>query len=183
MLPNQPIDVSALVAEREKIVRWLKLAQAREMEIRKQLVSHFVSKLTSPLKEGTNNVEADGFAVKFIHSMTRTLDQASLESVMQQFPEDSPYRKVGVLIDYKPVLVMDGYRSLDDQNRTIFEQAMTIKEGAPTLTEIVPITKPATPIMDAYHKAKRKPKSSEDLAMEAHECLRKQISSSETKTK
>lgn len=148
------------------------------MEIRKALVSHFINKLTAPLKEGVNTVEADGYAVKFQYALGRKLDETALDAVMSQFPEESPFRQLGVLINYKPALVMDGYRSLPEDLQKIFDQALVVTESAPTIKEIVPITRPedvaaciasdpatapavpdwpakvATPIMDAYHKAK-----------------------------
>lgn len=121
------LDVAALVAEREKLLAWLKPAQAREMEIRRQLAPYF---FPNPV-EGTQHVEKDGFEVALKHTLTRKLDEAALSHVMPQLPEE--FRNVGVLINYKPALVMDGYRALNDDQRLIFDEALTISEGAPNL--------------------------------------------------
>jgi hypothetical protein len=129
------LDVPALVAEREKLLAWLKPAQAREMEIRRQLAPYF---FPNPI-EGTQHVERDGFDVALKHTLTRKLDEAALSHVMPQLPEE--FRNVGVLINYKPALVMDGYRALNDDQRLIFDEALTISEGAPAL-EIKPKAAP-----------------------------------------
>jgi hypothetical protein len=121
------LDVPALVAEREKLLAWLKPAQAREMEIRRQLAPYF---FPNPI-EGTQYIERDGFEVALKHTLTRKLDEAALSHVMPQLPEE--FRNVGVLINYKPALVMDGYRALNDDQRLIFDEALTITEGAPAL--------------------------------------------------
>jgi hypothetical protein len=121
------LDVAALVAEREKLLQWLKPAQAREMEIRRQLAPYF---FPNPV-EGTQHVERDGFEVALKHTLTRKLDEAALSHVMPQMPEE--FRNIGVLINYKPALVMDGYRALNDEQRLIFDEALTISEGAPSL--------------------------------------------------
>lgn len=124
---NATLDVAALVAEREKLLAWLKPAQAREMEIRRQLAPYF---FPNPV-EGTQHVERDGFEVALKHTLTRKLDEAALSHVMPQLPVE--FRNVGVLINYKPALVMDGYRALNDDQRLIFDEALTISEGAPAL--------------------------------------------------
>jgi hypothetical protein len=121
------LDVAALVAEREKLLQWLKPAQAREMEIRRQLAPYF---FPNPV-EGTQHVEKYGFEVALKHTLTRKLDEAALSHVMPQMPEE--FRNVGVLIKYTPGLVLDGYRALNDEQRLIFDEALTISEGAPSL--------------------------------------------------
>jgi hypothetical protein len=121
------LDVAALVAEREKLLQWLKPAQAREMEIRRQLAPYF---FPNPV-EGTQHVEKDGFEVALKHTLTRKLDEAALSHVMPQMPEE--FRNIGVLINYKPGLVLEGYRALNDEQRLIFDEALTISEGAPAL--------------------------------------------------
>lgn len=133
--------VLELVKEREEILRWLKPAQAREMEIRRQLAPYF---FPNPV-EGTQHIEKDGFEVALKHTITRKVDEAALDSVMPQLPEE--FRNIGVLIKYKPSLVMDGYRALNEDERRVFDQALTIDAGAPAL-EIRPV-QPATPAVVA----------------------------------
>lgn len=158
-MSTQPINVAALVAEREQIQQWLKTAQAREMEIRTTLCSHFFS---NP-KEGTQRIEEAGYVFKLVQPVSRKLDEAALDTIMPQMPEQ--FRQLGVLIKYSAGLVKAGYDALTEQDRKVFDQALTISLGAPQLTiekaEAVDPAKagatpdwPATPIMDAYHKAK-----------------------------
>lgn len=148
-------EIVAKVQERNKILEWLKKRAAREMELRRDLAAFFVPKP----KEGTNRIEGEGYEVKVGHTVSRKLDAASLDAVMVQFPEGHPARVVGNLIQYKPALVLDFYRTLSDEDRKIFDQALTISDdGAPTL-EIV-IREEVTPDLarvlgDAIEDAKR----------------------------
>ena len=97
------------------------------MEIRRQLAPYF---FPNPV-EGTQHIEKDGFEAALQHKLTYKLDEAALDAVMPQMPEH--YRNLGVLVKYKPSLVLDGYRALDTELRLMFDQALTISEGAPTL--------------------------------------------------
>jgi len=125
--PALSADAKAKITEWSQISEWLKKGKAREMELRKELVSLFVKK---PV-EGTNNVQGEGYAVKVSHKITRTLDEAALDAVMPQLPED--FRVIGNLISYKPSFSLDVYRAMSDENKKIFEQALTIKDGSPEL--------------------------------------------------
>jgi hypothetical protein len=58
-----------------------------------------------------------------------------------EFPEGSPERVPGVLIAFKPTLVMDGFRALDADKAKIIGQAIKESPGAPDLT-IVRIEQP-----------------------------------------
>lgn len=130
-LPALAPEVKAKIAKRAQIQEWLKTGKSEEMELRTELATLFVP---TP-REGTNNVQGQGFAVKLTHKVTRTLDEAALDAVMPQLPEH--LRIVGHLISYKPVFSMDVYRTLTDDERKIFDQALTIKDGAPELEIIV----------------------------------------------
>lgn len=123
-------EIRAKIAERNGILSWLEKGKAREMELREELVSFFC-----PVrKEGTNTVTGDGFEIKVGHKVSRKLDTAALDAVMAQFPEGHAARVVGNLIQYKPALVLEFYRTLSEQDRKIFDQALTISDdGAPTL--------------------------------------------------
>lgn len=158
---TQPIDIVALLAEREQIQKWLKTAQEREMEIRKTLTAS----LFPDAKEGTQRVEQDGYVFKMVQPLTRKLDEAALDAIMPQMPEQ--FRQIGVLVKYTPGLVKAGYDALTEQDRKVFDQALTITPGAPQLTiEKIKSSEDAamhamemsrevnTPIMNAYDKAK-----------------------------
>lgn len=126
-MSTQTINVAALVAEREQIQQWLKTAQEREMEIRRTLCSHFFA---DP-KEGTQRVEQDGYVFKMVQPITRKLDEAALDAIMPQMPEQ--FRQLGVLVKYTAGLVKAGYDALSEQDRKVFDQALTITPGAPQL--------------------------------------------------
>lgn len=142
---TEQLDIPALVKERAEILQWLNNAKAREMEIRRQLVSYFFP----TLEEGTNNIEKDGYSVKVVHTISRKIDESALDAVMLQMPEEM--RNVGVLIGYSPKLIKAGYDSLDEEKRKVFDQALTISEdSAPQLKEIVSLnpTQAAVPVVE-----------------------------------
>ena len=146
--PALSAEQLALIQERDAILAWLEPAKARELEIRNLLVQ---SLLPSPVEGANRLFTADGFEVYIDHKINRKLDVAALDSIMPAM--DESYRQLGVLIDYKPALVLDGYRALPDDQRKIFQQALTETPGTPTLN-IQKVEATPTPIMDAYEKAK-----------------------------
>lgn len=136
--PAFTADQLALIAEREEILRWLEPAKVREMDIRKQLAAALIP---SP-KEGTQRlVTEDGYEVILVHKIKRGIDEAQIDAVMLELPEDSPFRVPGVLIRYKPELVSAGYKGLPADQLKIVQQAITEKDGSPELT-IKPVAQP-----------------------------------------
>jgi hypothetical protein len=128
-LPAAPLmspDMLGKLAEWRQISDWMEQAKAREMALRKELVS-FLSPNGS---EGSVKFQGPGFVIAVTHKLTRSLDAAALESVMMQLPEDV---RMGKLISYKPEFSTKVYRDLAPDHRKIFEQALVIKEGAPAL--------------------------------------------------
>lgn len=121
------------LAEWQEVSTWLEKAKVQEMQLRLALAANF---FPAP-KEGVNHilVPFDGRVLQLTldHKINRKIDEAALDAVMQQLPEDSPFRSVGVLIEYKPVLVMKGFRVLPEDQARIFAQALTEKAGAPQL--------------------------------------------------
>lgn len=142
-----PDGLEAKIKEWREIVEWLTPAKDREMELRKEIASTLFHKP----EEGTNRLKAGAFEFVLTSKINRTLDEAALDSVMAELPEDSPYRQVGVLIRYKPALVLDGYRAMPEDQKLIFAQALTEEAGAPGLIindlspAMDPATSPATP--------------------------------------
>lgn len=143
----QPINVAKLVAEREEIQKWIKTAQTREMEIRTTLTKHFFPEA----KEGAQRAVEGDLIFTLVQPLTRKLDEAALDAIMPQMPEQ--FQQVGVLVKYTPGLVKAGYDALTEQDRKVFDQALTISLGSPQLTI-------------------EKIKSSEDAAMHAMEMAR-----------
>lgn len=135
---------TAFVEEWKTLDAWLAGAKAREAELRKYIVATI---LPSDAKEGVNTVQSsDGLEFKVTVKVNRSLDEAALDSVMQALPEDSPWRKQGVLIEFKPRLVLGGFRTLPENQMRIFSKALTETPGMPELeirpapgTEALPI--------------------------------------------
>ena len=149
------------VDEWQSLTKWLETAKEREMELRTLLVS-IVSK--DQLTEGTNTVRTeDGWEFQINRRVNRKLDETALDAVMSELPEDSPYRQLGVLVTYKPALVLGGFRTMPEDQKLIFAQALTETDGAPALViskpnveGLDPATAPAIPdwpATNATHKA------------------------------
>lgn len=139
--PAITADLRSLMQERDAILRWLKPAQDRELEIRKHLAASF---FPSPTEGINRTVTADGYEVILNHKINRKVDEAAIDAVMMELPEDAPERVPGVLIAYKPTLVLSGYRGLSADKLRIVAQAVTETDGSPELT-IVPIPSDGVP--------------------------------------
>lgn len=125
------------VDEWQSLTKWLETAKKREMELRTLLVSIAPK---DQLTEGTNTVRtADGWEFKIDRRVNRKLDETALDAVMSELPEDSPYRQLGVLVTYKPSLVLGGFRTMPEDQKLIFAQALTETDGAPALVISKPI--------------------------------------------
>lgn len=152
--PKQaPLPSAAIAAELEEwkqITKWLDEAGKRELALRVKLAAHFCP---NP-KEGTNTIQGAGFEVKVISKVNRTLDEATLNVVMMQLPEQ--YRHLGTLINYKPSFSKDVYKAMSEADRKIFDQALTISSGTPTLEITMREEAPAPP-QPAAKPSKPKP--------------------------
>lgn len=122
-------NAAAYVAQWLEIGEQLAALKKKEMQMRKEIFAQLFPKP----EEGANAAEFFGIPVTGTHKLNRNLDEAALDAVMAELPEDSPYRQDGVLIKYKAAFVMDTYRAMPEKERKIFEQALKIEEGAPTL--------------------------------------------------
>ncbi len=119
----------------EKAGRLAKRRQKREAELRKYIVA---SVLPGEQAEGTNIVQSsDGLEFKVNVKINRALDEAALDATMAALPDDSPWKKIGVLVRYKPDLVLGGFRTLPADQMQIFSAALTETPGMPEL-EIKP---------------------------------------------
>ena len=123
----------ATIQKWKEISDWMEQAKKEEKELREKIAAAF---FPSPI-EGVNRVQAvlDGQTVEIAldHKINRKLDEAALDSVMLQLPEDSPYRQQGVLVAYKPSLVLKGFRTMPDDQRRIFSQCLTETPSLPSI--------------------------------------------------
>lgn len=105
---------------------------ATEKRLREEL---FSVAFPAPV-EGTNNVDLpEGWKLKGVLKINRTLDEAALPAVMDavrgmNFNSDR-------LVRYKPELALKDYKALPENVRHVFDAALTIKPGLPTI-ELVP---------------------------------------------
>lgn len=126
-----------IVAEWQQIANWLEEGKAKEKALREQLAKIF---FPEP-REGVNKVQLpDGRVLKLDHKINRSIDEPKLDAVMAELPEDSPYRNVGVLVRYRPEIVMNGFRTLPEDQARIFAQAYVEKPGLPALELLEPKT-------------------------------------------
>ncbi len=121
------------IQEWKQITAWLETAKDREMVIRKKIAAAFFPKPTEGVNRCLTELGGLPFEIALDFKITRKLDEAVLDATMGQLPEDSPYRQPGVLIAYKPSLVLKSFRTLPDDQRRIFSAALTETPGAPSL--------------------------------------------------
>lgn len=122
--------VQAELSEWQEICNWMSTAKARETELRQKLYTLFFD---DP-QEGINRAMLpDGRIIEATRKINRSIDEASLDAVMLELPEDSPYRNVGVLVKYEPKLVMKGFRTLPEDQALIFHQTLIEADGLPQL--------------------------------------------------
>ncbi len=151
-----------VIREWKEISDWMDNAKKKERELRDQICAALFPK---PI-EGTNRVlvaiEGQEVEVVVDHRINRKLDEAVLDSVMLRLPEDSPYRQQGVLVNYKPSLVLTGLRTLPDDQRRIFSEALTETPGAPGL-EIKGLVESTAAILESTHQPTGEPDLSSGL--------------------
>lgn len=120
--------IQPLIKEWNQLRVRLEADAAREKELREIIANKFCPSR----EEGANKLlTTDGFEVTVTQHINRTLDVAALDSVMEQVPKH--YRQPGVLIDWKPALVLKAYRELPPEVMRVFAQVVTEKPGLPSL--------------------------------------------------
>lgn len=124
----QAAKLARLVEQHAKAADALAAAKDRELVLRNEIVRmcHL-----PPDAEGAHKVLAGKWVLTVDAKLNRTLDVAALDAVMEQMPEE--WRVVGKLIDYKPALVLDGYRQLEGRAASVFAAALTVRPGTPAL--------------------------------------------------
>jgi len=107
-----------------------------EMEVRKTL---FAMAFPEPV-ENTNTLElSHGWKLKAMHKFDRKIDEAAMPDILAELQNLGV--NTDILIKYIPQLEMTNYRSMTEENRTIFNQCITTKPGSPSLELIAPKVK------------------------------------------
>ena len=127
-----PPALAGSILRWQELAGWLVKAKDEEMNLRKAIATALFPAPT----EGVNRLLLAGddgttMEVVMTHKINRELDEPALDSVMPRLPED--FRKLGILVAYKPSLVLSGLRRLTPEQARIFADALTEKPGAPSL--------------------------------------------------
>lgn len=116
-----------------KLQEKLRKLKAEEAQLRRSI---FGLAFPDP-KEGTNNYELDdGYVLKGGHTITRTVDKASLDIHKEALK--GAKIPVAKLVEMKPSLVKSEYNRLSDEQRKVFDECLTIKPGSPSLSIELP---------------------------------------------
>jgi len=132
---NDP-DYLAKLALWQKTKSQVDQLSANEKRLREEL---FGVAFPTPV-EGTNNVDLpEGWKLKGVLKINRTLDEAALPAVMNavrgmNFNPDP-------LVRYKLELALKDYKALPENVRHVFDAALTIKPGLPTIELVAPKVK------------------------------------------
>lgn len=97
-------------------------AKSTELELRHQVLK----KLPGELGTETHNFPEEGIGLKITRGVTRKIDEAVLDSIM----DDLSDREVAC-INYKPSLDTKAYNQLDE--RSILKRAVTVKPSLPSI--------------------------------------------------
>ena len=124
------------------IHKWYKMTQDldilknAEIALRNRI---FKSKFPTPV-EGTNRSGlGQGYDLKAVHVVNRSVDEPALGILMPQFHEAKI--PVDALIRFKPELVKSEYSNLTAEQKKLFDQALTIKNGTPQLDVVKATTR------------------------------------------
>lgn len=107
--------------------------RVNEMFLRKKI---FAALFPDP-REGTNSYELpDGYVVKGVHSITRDVDQGTLQSCAELLRNNGI--RVDDLVTYKPSLAKANYNRLTEEQKQLFDQVLIVKPGSPSLEIVKP---------------------------------------------
>ena len=116
-----------------KATEELTRAKQKEILLRLRIFKHY---FPNPV-EGTNTFALpDGYEIKGVHKINRTVEPAALEVLKPQFAE--ALISLDKLIKYEPDLVIKEYRTLTDDQRNLFDQALIVKDGTPDVKIVLP---------------------------------------------
>lgn len=107
--------------------------RVNEMFLRKKI---FAALFPDP-REGTNSYELpDGYVVKGVYSITRDVDQGTLQSCAELLRNNGI--RVDDLVTYKPSLAKANYNRLTEEQKQMFDQVLIVKPGSPSLEIVKP---------------------------------------------
>lgn len=134
-----PPELQSSLSEWQSLTQWLSQAKEKEMTLRLKLANHFFADKLQPngaLPEGTMNLEQDGFKIKVVGKMNRTV----LEEVRAAAMEEAKLtvEEAKDIFKLKAELSISAYKALSEEKKKIIDKAIVVKSGSPTL-EIEPV--------------------------------------------
>ena len=134
-LPANEVTMEDLVAWQDLHAQLAKI-KAAEMLLRKKI---YGGMFADPA-EGTNTTPlAEGWVLKGKRVINRKVDLPVLQAYAVI---DGPLQKVGIraddLIEWKPELKIREYRTLTEEQRTVFDMCLTISDGSPSIEIVLP---------------------------------------------
>lgn len=136
-------DLNGIKLNKEQaLVKWNELdtllAQVKDEEMKLRM---FLTRAYLPdgVKEGTQKAPlANGWVLNVQGKMNRKIDPALIAPVTLELKEKYPHVSVDSMINYKPELSVTVYKTMTEEERTIFEQMLIITPGAPTVEIVKP---------------------------------------------
>lgn len=81
--------------------------------------------------EGTEDHELEGYAVKIVHKVTRTVDPEKLTELSEEYEIDD---EIARLFRFKPELNLAVFRAEDEEMQDLFNKVITTKQARPSVT-------------------------------------------------
>lgn len=127
-------DVNAKSAVWNKAVKALARAKEAESEARAELVK---AAFPNGLDEGTNTFDLAGkWKLKVSGVVSRSVDEASLPSILERVREKFEGLDLKDLIKWKPELKVGDYKKLDAKVKKLFDNALVIKGTGDTTPQV-----------------------------------------------
>lgn len=130
-------EIREAIDEWQKVVRYLNKAVDRERELRAMIVKYHFEEL----REGTQKVDTvDGWEIKADVPVNRSVDEAVIQTVLEEtwngatHSSDEVRTAVAGLIRWKPEIVMEHFRKLDERTWMLFSRAYSEKPGLAQLS-------------------------------------------------
>lgn len=139
-LPTAPVKIlnlDELIAEREAILKWKKIADERELELRKLIAEQtFERDASGMFKEGSQTTTiftgSGNWKASFTSSYVRELNEELVSSTIQEAGLTA--EEQASIIKTKHSLIVGGFKKLPDEKRIIVEKMITTKQGSITLS-------------------------------------------------
>lgn len=132
---------AAVLADWNNAKAELKKAQARENELRNQVIGLFSEKVNDATATGTENCEAPGGVVKIVRKMNYsfTADNDGIDTVLDKIEKSVEGGNIIAerLVKWKPELSLTEYKLLSPAHKKLIDGVLSSKPATPSV-EFVP---------------------------------------------